>query len=703
MIHLMRRGPPKSTHPIPVGKDRLDSWKEIAACLNRDIRTVQRWEDIYGLPVHRLPGGPKARVFAFRSELDAWLESRATEIQAAGPEPAPEPGPAAPATRRRRRLAWWIAASCVLALVAALACAAVLVRNPQLLLQNLQESRFTPFAVDLTVQTCPAWSPDGKSIAFTNREAGRTRLMVQAVDGATPAAVTGPEVTVMGGGDPVWCRQPFWSPDSQWLYFLGTAAGKSGLHRVAAGGGPAMLVQADAAAGTVSPDGKTLVFLARSDPAAKWQVWSATPPEGSRKRYEPAPFQAASYANIPQLEFAPDGTKIFSLITFERDTQYSLLPWPPAQPRRIFTRTERTVGTPDVTWMPDSRHMVAGFGPLAMADVDSGRYWPIAVHERWMGRPSVSPDGSRIAYQSSLSHADVVAVPFGGGPIATLLGSTAWEQMPAASPVAPQVVYVTDKRGPPEIWIKSLAEGWDRPLVRRDDVRVGSEQPRLLMTPVFSPDGSRIAFTAIAPSGPGLFTVFASGSPPVRVTAGDAATPTWSPDGKWLAFRRQAGGKGRLMKVRVGAGQPPVELGESCGQAMPEWSPTGEWIAHLAGECELALLRPDGQQKRLFGGRGPFAWSRDGQTLFRFRPEKHTLNAVDIATGEERVLRYMSDLLPYSGPQPGLRATLSSDDKSIVFSVLRPREEIWILEDVHIREPWWTWLVERLSRPRRPE
>lgn len=54
---------------------RLDSWKEIAAYLNRDVRTVIRWEKEKGLPVHRVPGGKRQAVFTYRQELDAWLES----------------------------------------------------------------------------------------------------------------------------------------------------------------------------------------------------------------------------------------------------------------------------------------------------------------------------------------------------------------------------------------------------------------------------------------------------------------------------------------------------------------------------------------------------------------------------------------------------------------------------------------------------
>jgi DNA-binding beta-propeller fold protein YncE len=58
--------------------DRLESWKEIAAYLNRDVRTVQRWERTEGLPVQRHRHGERGSVFAVRSEIDAWRNARQT-------------------------------------------------------------------------------------------------------------------------------------------------------------------------------------------------------------------------------------------------------------------------------------------------------------------------------------------------------------------------------------------------------------------------------------------------------------------------------------------------------------------------------------------------------------------------------------------------------------------------------------------------
>ena len=68
---------------------RLDSWKEIAAFFGRDERTVRRWEKESALPVHRVPGGAKGRVFAFAGELDLWF-STPQAVQSASITPGPQ-------------------------------------------------------------------------------------------------------------------------------------------------------------------------------------------------------------------------------------------------------------------------------------------------------------------------------------------------------------------------------------------------------------------------------------------------------------------------------------------------------------------------------------------------------------------------------------------------------------------------------------
>lgn len=68
----------------------LNSWKEIAAYLNRGVRTVQRWERELNLPVHRIGKGKRSPVYANVAELDFWLRT----IEAMRPsEPHSEPLP----------------------------------------------------------------------------------------------------------------------------------------------------------------------------------------------------------------------------------------------------------------------------------------------------------------------------------------------------------------------------------------------------------------------------------------------------------------------------------------------------------------------------------------------------------------------------------------------------------------------------------
>ena len=109
---------------------RLDSWKEIAAYLNRDVTTVQRWEKREDMPVHRHVHDKRGSVYALSEELDDWIRSRRprpedTENQLES-EREPEAGvlPAAPSgapaiTPRRSRLWFALAAGVCLCLVAA--------------------------------------------------------------------------------------------------------------------------------------------------------------------------------------------------------------------------------------------------------------------------------------------------------------------------------------------------------------------------------------------------------------------------------------------------------------------------------------------------------------------------------------------------------------------------------------------------------
>ncbi|MGH9514581.1 MAG: hypothetical protein ACRD3P_02765 [Terriglobales bacterium] len=69
----------KFTPVTPATNATLQGWKEIAAELDRSVRTVQRWEQKMNLPVHKLGSGGGAPVFAFKDELHSWLRAKADD------------------------------------------------------------------------------------------------------------------------------------------------------------------------------------------------------------------------------------------------------------------------------------------------------------------------------------------------------------------------------------------------------------------------------------------------------------------------------------------------------------------------------------------------------------------------------------------------------------------------------------------------
>src|SRR5580692_3370503 len=70
--------PEPPDHPTEV---TLDSWKEIARYVKRDVSTVQRWEKRECMPVHRHVHDRRGSVYANGSELDAWLQSRRLPLE----------------------------------------------------------------------------------------------------------------------------------------------------------------------------------------------------------------------------------------------------------------------------------------------------------------------------------------------------------------------------------------------------------------------------------------------------------------------------------------------------------------------------------------------------------------------------------------------------------------------------------------------
>ena len=124
---------------------------------------------------------------------------------------------------------------------------------------------------------------------------------------------------------------------------------------------------------TISPDNK-VVAAVHADPTGVESVWITSLPDGRTIRYGPETFAAKDVMNAPVLRFAPDGRHLLLMLNAgrERGEEAWLLDYPAsgtAGVRRVFADSHGFSGTPQFSWMPDSRHIVMSYQPASDARV----------------------------------------------------------------------------------------------------------------------------------------------------------------------------------------------------------------------------------------------------------------------------------------------------------------------------------------------
>ena len=113
---------------------------------------------------------------------------------------------------------------------------------------DLSAYKFTAISRDEATERYPAWSPDGKTIAYTANIHGTYQVFTKALGASDTAQLTHATAS---------CAAPAWSPDGATIYY----SSGGGLWAVGASGGASELVMEKAARSALDPDGKTLVFL----------------------------------------------------------------------------------------------------------------------------------------------------------------------------------------------------------------------------------------------------------------------------------------------------------------------------------------------------------------------------------------------------------------------------------------------------------
>jgi serine/threonine protein kinase/Tol biopolymer transport system component len=607
-------------------------------------------------------------------------------------------GPVVTAPPDRRRVT-----AARLATIAALTLAALLalVAAPLYLRPSgvdLSLYHFAPLATDSEMEEEGAWSPDGRSIAYLKVLSGREQILVRSLDADSPVQVT----RTSSGAE-----APFWSPDSARIWFLS----EGGVWSVGRGGGEPELVrkeEVDAAA--LAPDGKTLATWRTTTRGGttRGSVWLSSPPGAEPREYTPAPFAVSGVWNPQFLRFSPDGTRI--LVSFDSVDGVAvwLLPFPDGvaargRPRRLFSANPPWRRPPELSWMPDSRRVVAAFSGapaspsrLWMADTRTETVVPLTAGVTDESQPDVSPDGSRIVFTSGGVDHDLVEVPLDGSPMRDLLATSRNEYSAAWVPGAARFVYTTDRSGQVEIRIRSRTEDWDRLMVSARDFP--TDATSLLRAPVVSPDGGQLAYDRRSADGHlAIWLSPVTGGAPARLTQApmDHYSPAWSPDGRWLAFLLFEGGVQKLARSRVGSSHPPRVLVEGdVDSEIPAWSPSGDWIAY-ASEEGVSLVDPDGgKAERLLANvqrraQSALLWSRDGASIYTVALEEDgapQLLSIDVQSGAVKHIVSYGAASRFGTPfAPALRFTLAPDGRSFLATVRRFRMDLWLLEGFDTR------------------
>ena len=609
-------------HGEPEVVERLDSWKEIAAYLRRDVRTVQRWEARENLPVRRHLHDTLGSVYAYRHELDAWRDGR---------QPSADPREVSSPARRRPRVPWVLVF--VLAVMAAGWVASRLL-PPREGTPGLAVLR----TVQLTNDRRPKYPPlatDGSRLYFTGKVGDRWVVTTVPTSGGEPEAVpiplTSPAVQDV-------------SPDGSEMLVIDTSVGvlvenllyAFPLYRVPVGGGaPRRVGEVMAHGASWLPDGRTILYTVG-------RHMKLVDRDGA------APRPLVTLPGLPACASAsPDGRLIRLSIVDPRNGTWSLweiavdgtalrplLPgWSP--------QTEANCGS----WSPDGDYVFlssqGGTQGVWVLRGGSGRLGHEAAPVRLTvvpmptGASRLSRDGQRFFLVGGLCSVQLVRWD---------PGSREFVLHPAGIPGSmvdysrdgAWIVYVAVPSN--TLW-RARADGTER--------RPITAPPLEVAMPRWSPDGGRVAFQARAPGEAWrIYVVPSSGGPPVPLAdgQGEETDPGWSPDGRSLVFAHALGerpaGRQTLRVLDLATGRAS-ELPGSEGKYSPRWSPDGRHLAALPADWQklLVLDLETGQwSEPVTGDLGFPTWSRDGTHLY-YQTRDDVIHRLGLSDGRtERVV-----------------------------------------------------------------
>ncbi len=528
------------------------------------------------------------------------------------------PAPVAARRRTRERLAWTVAGAGVLAFVALVG--VTLGRRPV-------APKTMRFAVPATRGVAsiglPRISPDGSIIAFDATDStGRAMIWVRPLDALEAQPLQGTE----GAG------RTFWSPDSRYLAFF--SQGK--LKKIAVSGGPAQTI-CDAPTGSDGAWGVQDIILfdgAATDPIRR------VPAGGGVA----APAVKGDSANVGWPEFLPDGRHFLYLTigNTQDKNEINVGSLDSKAVRHLNVHGSRAEYSPagyllfvrEGTLMAqpfDARRLATTGEPFPVAEQIGGRGFDLAYF-------SVSRNGVLAYSTGGVASNQLLWVDRSGRTLGTA-GSPGALHMPALSPDGARIAVrqIDPQTSNRDLWVLEPARGTSTRF---------TFDPSVDTTPLWSPDGGRVAFASNRGGGVlNLFQKLATGAgaeETLMTSRSNKYLSDWSADGRFILYWEE-GAETQLdlgVLPTFGDRKPFAFLKSPFNEWLGQFSPDGRWVAYTSDESGRnevyvqSFPGPGGKwQVSTQGGSEPL-WRSDGKELF-YLATGQRLMSVEIKPGAD--------------------------------------------------------------------
>jgi eukaryotic-like serine/threonine-protein kinase len=227
---------------------------------------------------------------------------------------------------------------------------------------------------------------------------------------------------------------------------------------------------------------------------------------------------------------------------------------PAGSPRSVTRGNQKSVTT---AWLPGDREIVfqSGFDDGVLMRVrccDAGKPQIIGIAGEDGHHPAISRSGDLVFNRQRLAYA-IYSVPLRqdglvAASAAKLIGSTRVDRDARYSPDGRQLIFNSNRNGPPEIWRADADGSVPIPLT---NLNSRTQHAR------WSPDGTKIVFESNVAGSFDLYTAPAGGGPVQRLTFDSSAEqdPSWSPDGRWIYFVSNRTGRDQVFRMPADGGK----------------------------------------------------------------------------------------------------------------------------------------------------